>query len=308
VEILIAVLAGAAAFLFVAALLRSESQEAVQARLATIASIDAPTLEELELQAPLVDRTLRPLVLRVAAVSRRLSSPRTVSRTDERLARAGYPGGLRTVEFLAIKSLLAIAGFALGFVLFGLPGSNILAGLFFGGTMAGILYIVPEFWLRARINRRRSDVLLTLPDMLDLLTISVRAGLGFDQALARVVEKMSGSLADEMRRVLAEIRVGRPRRDSLRDLAARVGVAPLTSFVGAIVQAEHLGVPISKVLQVQSEQLRIERRQRAEEMAAKAPIKMLFPLVGCIFPAMFIVILGPAIILIMQNIGQATNP
>ena len=124
---------------------------------------------------------------------------------------------------------------------------------------------------------------------------------------ARVVEKLQGPLTDEFRRALAEVRVGKARRDALRDIVPRTEVAPLTNFIGAIIQAEQLGVSISKVLQVQSEQLRIERRQRAEEQAAKAPIKMLFPLVGCIFPSLFIVILGPAIILIVQNL-TGTRP
>ena len=142
-----------------------------------------------------------------------------------------------------------------------------------------------------------------IPDALDLLTISVRAGLGFDAALGKVVEKLHGPLSDEFRRALAEVRVGKERREALRDIVARTEVGPLTNFIGAIIQAEQLGVSISKVLQVQSEQLRIERRQRAEEQAAKAPIKMLFPLVGCIFPSLFIVILGPAIILIVLNLA-----
>ena len=146
-----------------------------------------------------------------------------------------------------------------------------------------------------------------IPDTLDLLTISVRAGLGFDAALGKVVEKLKGPLSDEFRRALAEVRVGKARRDALRDIVPRTEVGPLTNFIGAIIQAEQLGVSISKVLQVQSEQLRIERRQRAEEQAAKAPIKMLFPLVGCIFPSLFIVILGPAIILIVQNLADVAR-
>ena len=147
-----------------------------------------------------------------------------------------------------------------------------------------------------------------IPDTLDLLTISVRAGLGFDAALGRVVEKLKGPLSDEFRRALAEVRVGKARREALRDIVPRTEVTPLTNFIGAIIQAEQLGVSISKVLQVQSEQLRIERRQRAEEQAAKAPIKMLFPLVGCIFPSLFIVILGPAIILIVTEPDGLSGP
>jgi tight adherence protein C len=168
---------------------------------------------------------------------------------------------------------------------------------------AGIGYMAPEFWLGRRIRARQHAILLAIPDALDLLTISVRAGLGFDAALGKVTEKLPGALSEEFRRALAEIRVGKQRRDALRDIVGRTEVPPLTNFIGAIIQAEQLGVSISKVLQVQSEQLRIERRQRAEEMAAKAPIKMLFPLVGCIFPSLFIVILGPAIILIAVNLS-----
>jgi tight adherence protein C len=171
------------------------------------------------------------------------------------------------------------------------------------GAGAVIGFFVPEFWLTRRIKKRRKAILLAVPDTLDLLTISVRAGLGFDSALTKVVDKSKGPLADEFRRCVAEIRVGKTRRDALRDLVSRTDVPALSNFIAAIVQAEQLGVSISKVLQVQSEQLRIERRQRAEEAAAKAPIKMLFPLVGCIFPSMFIIILGPAMILIAVNMG-----
>jgi tight adherence protein C len=174
------------------------------------------------------------------------------------------------------------------------------------GLMFG--YTIPEFWLGGRVKKRQHAILLQIPDALDLLTISVRAGLGFDAALGKIVEKMEGPLVDEFRRALAEVRVGKARREALRDIVPRTEVPPLTNFLGAIIQAEQLGVSISKVLQVQSEQLRIERRQRAEEQAAKAPIKMLFPLVGCIFPSLFIVILGPAIILIMQNLSATTAP
>ena len=150
------------------------------------------------------------------------------------------------------------------------------------GALLG--YTVPEFWLGGRVKKRQHAILLMIPDALDLLTISVRAGLGFDSALGKVVEKLPGPLSDEFRRALAEVRVGKQRREALRDIVARTEVPPLTNFIGAIIQAEQLGVSISKVLQVQSEQLRIERRQRAEEQAAKAPIKMLFPLVGLHLP------------------------
>ena len=168
--------------------------------------------------------------------------------------------------------------------------------------------MAPEFWLGRKIRARSMAMTLQLPDALDLLTISVEAGLGFDAALAKVVEKMEGPLVDEFRQALAEVRMGRTRREALRDVATRADAQPVSNFIGAIVQAEQLGVPIAKVLQIQSNQLRIERRQRAEEAAAKAPVKMLFPMVGCIFPTIFIVILGPAVVTVMGGgLGRLTD-
>jgi tight adherence protein C len=146
-------------------------------------------------------------------------------------------------------------------------------------------------------------MVLLLHDVLDLLTISVEAGLGFDAALAMVVGRRGGPLVVVFSQALAGVRRGRPRRVALRDVARRADAQPVSNFVGAIVQAEQLGVPIAKVLQIQSNQLRIERRQRAEEAAAKAPVKKLFPMVGCIFPTIFIVILGPAVVTVMGGPG-----
>ena len=205
----------------------------------------------------------------------------------------------------AVKAVGAVVGGLIFFLLFVVVGVMALPiPINFLMALIGVAfgYTIPEFWLGGRVKKRQHAILLQIPDALDLLTISVRAGLGFDAALGKVVEKLQGPLTEEFRRALAEVRVGKARRDALRDIVARTEVTPLTNFIGAIIQAEQLGVSISKVLQVQSEQLRIERRQRAEEAAAKAPIKMLFPLVGCIFPSLFIVILGPAIILIVQNL------
>jgi tight adherence protein C len=274
----------------------------VQARLTQLGTMQAKNLEELELQQPFFDRTIRPLAARLSGTVARVTSSNFSERTEKRLALAGNPGDIRVADWLGIKAIAAAAFAAIAFIFFGLLGGNIFAGLALGVVGLGIGYIFPEFWLGGRIKKRQKLIIMQIPDALDLLTISVRAGLGFDAALGKVVEKMKGPLIDEFRRALAEVRVGKARRDALRDIVPRTEVPPLTNFVGAIVQAEQLGVSISKVLQVQSEQLRIERRQRAEEQAAKAPIKMLFPLVGCIFPSLFIVILGPAIILIIGNL------
>jgi tight adherence protein C len=244
---------------------------------------------------------LRPLAGRLSGVGKRLTSPSKVGRTERQLAMAGNPGNLRTVDFLGLKVLLAGIFSVSALLILGLVFGNFVFGFFAGIGFALLGFVLPDFWLGRHIADRKKRILRAVPDTLDLLTISVRAGLGFDGALAKVVEKTEGPLAEEFRRVLAEVRMGKARRDALRDVVARTDVPALTNFIGAIIQAEQLGVAISKVLQIQSEQLRIERRQRAEELAAKAHIKMLFPLVGCIFPSMFIVILGPAIILIALN-------
>jgi tight adherence protein C len=301
--IVIAGVAALAILLIFVGLAGSAPVDPVQARLTQLGTMQAKNLEELELQQPFIERTLRPLASRLSGAVARITSTSFTERTEKRLALAGHPGNLRVADWLGIKAIGALVTAGILFLFFGLIGGNILMGILLGVAGLGIGYILPEFWLSRRVKGRQKAILKMIPDALDLLTISVRAGLGFDGALGKVVEKLKGPLTEEFRRALAEIRVGKARRDALRDIVPRTEVPALTNFIGAIIQAEQLGVSISKVLQVQSEQLRIERRQRAEEMAAKAPIKMLFPLVGCIFPSLFIVILGPALILIALNLG-----
>ena len=303
--IIIAAIAAGAVLFIVFALTSSAPVDPVQARLTQLGTMQAKNLEELELQAPFMERTIRPLVGRLSGTVARVTSSSFTERTEKRLALAGNPGDLRVADWLGIKAVGTIVGAILFFFLFVVVGVIALpVPLNFGMVLIGALFgfTIPEFWLGGRVRKRQHAILLMIPDALDLLTISVRAGLGFDAALGKVVEKLPGPLSEEFRRALAEVRVGKQRREALRDIVARTEVGPLTNFIGAIIQAEQLGVSISKVLQVQSEQLRIERRQRAEEQAAKAPIKMLFPLVGCIFPSLFIVILGPALILIVLNL------
>ena len=300
-EILVAAIAAAAVLLITIGFASRPSKDAVQARLEQLV-VQPKSLEEYELQAPFFERAVRPLVKRLARAGRRGDQGGIIARTDAKLEKAGYPGGLRGADWMGVKLLAAIAFAVLGFVL-GLVLGGITGGLFFALVGAGVGFMGPEFWLGRKIRSRAQDMVLQLPDALDLLTISVEAGLGFDAALAKVVEKMEGPLVAEFRQALAEIRMGRSRRDALRDVAKRADSQPINNFIGAIVQAEQLGVPIAKVLQIQSNQLRIERRQRAEEAAAKAPVKMLFPMVGCIFPTIFIVILGPAIVTVMKGVG-----
>jgi len=296
-ELLIAVLAAAAVLLITFGVAARPSEDAVQARLSQLV-VQPKSLEEMEMQQPFFDRVVRPTIRRLSRAGRKQEGG-TIARIDAKLERAGYPGGLRGADWVGVK-ILALLGFGALVAVIGLllTGQPVLA-LLFAVVGAAVGYILPEFWLGRKMKARAMEMVLQLPDALDLLTISVEAGLGFDAALAKCVEKMEGPLVDEFRQALAEVRMGRTRREALRDVANRADAQPVSNFIGAIIQAEQLGVPIAKVLQIQSNQLRIERRQRAEEAAAKAPVKMLFPMVGCIFPTIFIVILGPAIVQVM---------
>ena len=302
--LVVGIIAAVAVVMIVLGVAGSGREDPLRARLNQLGAMTAKDLQELELQAPFFDRTVKPLAMRLSGAVARITSSSFTERTEKRLAMAGNPGDMRVSDWLGIKAIGAAIGAALFFLIVGILGQNIVMGVLLALVGLGIGYIGPEFWLGRRVRGRQKKILVGIPDALDLLTISVRAGLGFDAALGKVVEKMKGPLVDEFRRALAEVRVGKARREALRDIIPRTEVQPLNNFIGAIIQAEQLGVSISKVLQVQSEQLRIERRQRAEEQAAQAPIKMLFPLVGCIFPSLFVVILGPALILIMQNLGS----
>jgi tight adherence protein C len=299
IEFILAALAAAAVLLITVGLTARPPKDAVQARLEQLV-VQPKSLEEFELPQPFAERVLRPLVKRLSRVGSRGDSGGMIARTDAKLEKAGYPGGLRGADWMGVKILSTIV-FAILFFFLGLVVGKVALGFIAALLGAAVGFIGPEFWLGSRIRKRSMDMILQLPDALDLLTISVEAGLGFDAALAKVVEKMEGALVNEFRQALAEIRMGRTRREALRDIVDRADAQPVSNFIGAIVQAEQLGVPIAKVLQIQSQQLRIERRQRAEEAAAKAPVKMLFPMVGCIFPTIFIVILGPAVIAVMSG-------
>jgi tight adherence protein C len=296
IAFVVGIVAALAVLLIVASLTSAGGGNLVRTRLGWRQTAGASAREE-ELRRSMFDRLVRPLVSRLARIVGRFMTPARINRNAERLAQAGRPGGFGALEFMGFKVLLALA-FGVGLSVLGAAGTGGSAfKLLLPLGAAGLAFIVPEFFVSRRIKRRQEQILLAVPDALDLLTISVKAGLSFDGALAKVVEKTNGPLAEEFRRALTEVRAGRPRRDALRDVANRAHVPALTSFIGAIAQAEQLGVPIARVLQIQSDQLRMERRQRAEELATKAPVKIIFPLVGCIFPSMFIVILGPAVIL-----------
>lgn len=201
---------------------------------------------------------------------------------------AGEPEKLKPQEFIVLKLTISALTFIAAIAL---PMSFMVALLLVAAS-----WLLPSLYLQQTIRKRQLAITLAIPDVLDLLTVSVEAGLGFDAAVARVIEKAEGPLAEELQRMLYEMRIGKPRRDALRDLSERTGVGYLHNFTTAVIQADQLGVSISKVLRIQSQEIRRQRRQKAEEEAMKAPIKMLFPLVGLVFPSLLIVLLGPSIL------------
>jgi tight adherence protein C len=271
----------------------------VQARLQQIA-VRARNLEELELQRPLSERTLKPIIQGLSKLVGRFYPANTVKGIALNLKKAGMES-TSTEFFLGVKAFAAIVG--------SLGGAALVNAITNDGTQTliavpvGLLigFKAPDFYLSSKAGSRASQVLDTLPDALDLLTISVEAGLGFDAAIVKMTEKMKGALAEEFKRAAGEQRVGKSRQEALRGIIERVSQRELQNFISAIIQADQLGVSMSKVLRIQSEQLRQERRQRAEERAAKAPVFIMLPTIGCIFPALFIVILGPAALTAMSS-------
>jgi tight adherence protein C len=303
VEVLIlAVLAGVGVFLVFASFLVGQQLDPVQARLQQI-SVRPRTLEELELQRPLGERTIKPIVQALAGLVSRFYPTNTARSLQVRLKRAGME--MTSVEFfLGVKAFVAILTAIVASSLVNLLTSEVLFTV--GGLLGGLIlgFLAPDFYLNSRASGRGNAILNQLPDALDLLTISVEAGLGFDAAIVKVTEKMKGPLTEEFKRAAAEQRVGKARQEALRGISERVDVKELQSFISAIIQADQLGVSMSKVLRIQSEQMRTDRRQRAEEKAARAPILIMLPTVGCIFPSLFIVILAPAALSALASCGS----
>jgi tight adherence protein C len=284
---------GFAAFAFIQNR-RKNSPEAIEQRLAQF--IEQPvSLEKLELDQPFSERVLKPLLGTFAGLGAAMTPARTAERLRRNLAIAGNPNGLQPRDFTALRivAMLLMGGiiFLLCFLSKQPPVLMILGTVVF----AMIGFMLPIYWLGNKMKARRKAIMRSLPDAIDLLTISVEAGLGFDQALQRVTEKWDNDLGKEFKRVLSETRVGKPKREALREMANRCDVQELNVFVASVIQAEQLGVSIGKVLSIQADQMRIRRRQLAEELAHKAPIKMLFPMVFLIFPSIYIVILGPIV-------------
>src|SRR6202163_777127 len=275
----------------------------LEARLAQFAEAGrAPaTLAEVEMSLPLFDRVVRPFLDKIGNRLNRNAGQGTTDALQEKLNLAGRPWGLNASGFLALRllSMLLFTAIGLALAVLGALAMPLFAVVPVGGLILG--YLAPQMVVARRIKKRQKEILLALPSALDLLTISVEAGLSFDVALTRVTDKYRNVLASELTQVLNEVRLGRPRLEALDDMGRRNKVEELNNFLQAIIQSEQLGVGIANVLRIQSEEIRRRRRQRAEEAGQKAPIKMLLPMIGCIFPTLFIVLLGPAIIQVSKS-------
>lgn len=294
--ILIAGLLGIGGF-FLFSMNRRRQSDAVSNRLAQFTE-RSMSLEELELQLPFSQRVIAPIMNTMLTSMGRSAKGSDKIRTN--LMLAGSPGNLTPAMFRGWKLMMLIGLGGITALVLSIAKTEPMKIIQYAGAIGIIGYIVPGIWLDRQIKKRKKAILKALPDALDLLVISVTAGLGFDAALQRVAEKWENELCAEFRRALSDIRLGTQRHEAFRAMITRVGVDDLQTFVGAVIQADQLGVSMSKMLKIQSEQLRLRRRQRAEEEAQKAPIKMLFPLVFLIFPSMFVVLLGPAVPRIMN--------
>jgi tight adherence protein C len=261
-----------------------------------IARGEEVTLEEIELSQPIAERIIVPLIGKIGEITERFTPQNAIEQTEKKLELAGNPPGIDPTIFWASRFIAAIGVGGLLLFVFSMGSMDWPWGrkLLMTGVFSLIGFFVPQLLLQSKITSRQDDIRKSMPDALDLLTICVQAGLGFDSALARVAEKWEDALADEFERSLREIQLGNVRRVALRNMADRIGISEMTSFVAAIIQSEQLGVSMSKVLRIQSDQMRTRRRQIAEEKAQQAPVKMLFPMALLIFPSLMVILLGPA--------------
>lgn len=259
-----------------------------------------PEDEEDILKQPFLKRTVGPLAKRLAATLGQVAPARVLRRIEDRLVKAGNPRNLKPGDLLVLQGTLGLLTLGASVLIFRFMEISAIRMAIISLALGVVAMYLPLFYLSRLSMKRQQDIRRSLPDVMDFLVISLEAGLTFDLALLRVVEKFRGTAGEEFQRALREIQLGKPRKDALQDMANRVGIEELSFLVDAIVQAEQLGVGISNVLRLQADLMREKRQQSIEEQAMKAPIKMLFPLIFFIFPSIFVMILGPAILNILK--------
>lgn len=280
---------------------RPQQISSLEERLEEYSAREEPvTLEEIELSESFAERIVYPAFDTVGRFLARFTPAQSQERTRHRLELAGNPGNLTASTFLVIRlvTMFVLGGAILGLMLIG--QASLVRRIAFTLIVTILGFYLPVLWLSSQITRRQNRIVKQLPDSLDLLTICVEAGLGLDQAIQRVVEKSDNELSQEFGRYLHETRLGKSRREAFESMAYRMEVPDVTTFVAAVIQATDLGVSMARILHVQADQMRIRRRQRAEQEAHRAPIKMVFPLVFLVFPSILIVLLGPSILVLLE--------
>jgi len=302
--LLLAIFATFAAVLGVSisVLMAAESRIEVRESLRRLDGYQIDNMREKEMLAPLRDRLLVPALQGVSTLTRRFTPVGYADTVRKKLTLAGNPENLDVDRFMSFKVLAVVAAFGWMFFFFGFLKLGTFYNVVGTGLMSFASFIAPDAIVRRKIDERQHEIAVRLPDVLDLLVISVEAGLGFEQAVDRTISAVPGALADEFGRMLQETRVGSSRADALRALNERTDVPELRSFILAMLQADAFGVSIGRILRTQADEMRVRRRQRAQEEAQKAPVKMLFPLIFCIFPSLFVVVLGPAAIQISKSL------
>jgi tight adherence protein C len=271
----------------------------VQQRLSVYGGEKPLTVEEIELQRPFSERVLRPAIEKLGSLLSRSTPQKARQDLLNKLELAGRPGNLTPEDFAAVRIVVAIVGAVVGFLL-GLLLGNIVYMVISLSIGAILGFYLPVLWLKQKVDARRAEIQKGLPDALDLLVICVDAGLGFDAALARVTDKYRNALSDLLSKALREVSLGRPRLEALDEMGRSSGVEDLHNFMQAVIQSEQFGTGIGKILRIQADEMRRKRRQRAQERGAQATLKMMLPMVGCIFPTLWIVLLGPAVLILMR--------
>ena len=279
-----------------------EERRDVRDALRGLSDYELPSnMREQEMLKSIQERVVAPFAARLSGLFTRFTPAGYREAVRDKLVAAGSPAGLDVDRFMTLKVLGACSIVFWPLFSFKFAALGGFYGLIVTGLMWGISFFGPDVWIQRRTDQRQHDIATRLPDVLDLLVISVEAGLGFEQAIDRTVDAVPGALADEFRRMLQETRMGSTRAEALRAMDERCQVPELRSFILAMLQADTFGVSIGRMLRQQADDMRIRRRQRAQETAQKAPVKMLFPLIFCIFPSLFVVILGPAVLQITKS-------